>query len=119
MKSYATIQLILMRISAGKGKYQVWFEKHPIGSDILFILGGGQIPHIGGIVVCEPDQPPQIIKLGNHYDHQVLQPLAETACKRYNTTIVAVGGIHIDQATKEDISKILENCKKLREHIEK
>ena len=108
-----------MRISTGKGKHQVWLEKKSIGPDYLFILGGGEQTHIGGIVICELGQPVKTIRLGNHYDYQVLKPIAETAYHHYQTTIIAVGGIHIDHATKEDINIILANCNELTNLIKK
>jgi hypothetical protein len=106
-----------MRISTGEGNYQVWLEQHNIGSDILFILGGGENTHIGGIVVGEPNKAPEIIRLGNHYDHYILTPIIETAQKHYDSTIVAIGGIHIDNASKTDINILIQNCKKLTKRI--
>ena len=53
------------------------------------------------------------MRLGNHYDYQVLTPIAEEGCKKYNKTVVAIGGIHIDNATKEEIQIIINNCKEL------
>ncbi len=100
-------------ITEGTGKYQVWLEKYTIGSDLLFLLGGGEKTHIGGAILCSPGEKTETIRLGTHYDYLVLQPIAETACEKYQTTVVAVGGIHIDKATKQEIEKIKNNCKRL------
>jgi hypothetical protein len=108
-----------MRISKGNGKYIVWLEQHNIGSDILFILGGGEKTHIGGIVIGEPGKPPEIHSLGNHYDHHVLSLIVEAAQKKYNTTIISVGGIHIDNATKQEINTLINNCQLLANQISK
>ena len=97
----------------GEGKHQVSLKKQLIGPDILLILTGGDQPHLGGVVLCEPGKKSQVIIRGTHKDHIVLQPLAEAACKKYNTTIVAVGGIHIDNASEEDIDQVIKNCKEL------
>ena len=106
-----------MHISTGKGKYHVWLEQQRIGPDFLFILGGGEKTHIGGIVISEPNKPPTIIRLGTHYDHHVLTPIIETARQIYNTTIVAIGGIHIENASKEDINIITQNCQEITDQI--
>ena len=74
-------------ITSGEGKYKVWCEKKQLGSDLLFIVGGGEKSHIGSLVICEPHKDPQIIKFDNHYDHEVLVPLAEEGCKKYKTRI--------------------------------
>ena len=100
-------------ITSGEGKYKVWIEEKKIGDGILYILGGGERTHIGGIVVCEPDKPPEVIRLEGHYDDIVLKPIAEMACKKYKTKVVALGGVHIDNASKEDIDKLVENCRSL------
>lgn len=100
-------------ITCGEGKYKVWLKTQKIGEDWLYVLGGGEIPHIGSIVVKEPDEDVRNIVLGNHKDHVVMEPLAEKGCEKYGTTIVVVGGIHIEDASKEEIDIIVENCKEL------
>ena len=100
-------------ITVGKGKYKVFLEKKELNDDLILILGGGQKSHIGGVVICEPGKGSQVIKFQNHYDYVVLTPIAEEACKKYNKTIVTLGGIHIDNATKEEIDIVVNNCKEL------
>ena len=104
-------------ITSGEGRYKVWLKQEQIGEDKLYILGGGEKPHIGGVVVAEPGKEPQTVKLGTHYDHVVLKPIAEEACTKYNVTAVAVGGIHIDDASKDEIDIIVRNCKELMKCI--
>ncbi|MBU7016673.1 MAG: hypothetical protein HXS44_04145 [Theionarchaea archaeon] len=104
-------------IYSGEGRYRVWLKVEIIGEDRLYILGGGENPHIGGMVVMEPGKEALILRLGNHYDYQVLQPLAEEACRKYEVTAAAVGGIHIDNASKEEIQIIVDNCKELMKCI--
>ena len=97
-------------ITSGEGKYKVTLEEKKIGKDILYILSGGEKPHIGSIVICEVGKNPQVISLGSHYDNIVLEPIAKRGCEKYQTTVVAIGGIHIDNATKEEIKLIKHNC---------
>lgn len=104
-------------LTYGKGKHKVWVECKVIGSDRVYLLGGGETPHIGGVVVCEPGKKARIQHFGRHLDHLVLLPLAEQACKRYNTRVVAVGGIHIQNATKKDIVLVVKHCQQLFKKI--
>jgi hypothetical protein len=104
-------------ITFGKGKYKVWLKHEKIGDDQVFYLGGGEHSHIGGIVICEPRKKLQIIRLTGHYDDIVLKPIAETACKKYQNKIVALGGVHIEHATKQEIDRLVKNCMKLVEKI--
>ncbi len=104
-------------ITSGEGRYKVWLEEKRIGNDRLYILGGGEKPHIGGMVVMEPGKEARTVRLGTHYDYMVLEPIAEEACTKYNVTVAAVGGIHIDDASKREIEIIVNNCKELMKCI--
>ena len=104
-------------ITSGEGKFRVWLRRLRIGEDRIYILGGGDKSHIGGLVICEPGKKPQSISLESHYDYIVLEPIANAACKKYNTTSVAIGGIHIDNASKKDIDILIKNCEEIVECI--
>ena len=104
-------------ITAGDGKHRVQLEKQMIGDDVLLILQGGEKPHVGAVVTCEPGEEPILVKLGTHKDHVVLAPIAKKACESYQTTVVAVGGIHVDNASKKDIDLIIKNCRRLESCI--
>jgi hypothetical protein len=100
-------------ITSGEGKYKVFIKKIKNGDDLIYILGGGELSHIGGIAICEPGKKTQSIRLEGHYDDMVLTPIAEAACKKYNTKVVAVGGVHVDNASKQEIEILVKNCKDL------
>jgi hypothetical protein len=99
--------------TSGEGKYKVFLEKKHLDDDIVYILGGGEKSHIGGVVVCEPGKETQVLALEGHYDYMVLQPIAEEACKKFNKKVVAVGGVHVDNASKEEIDILVKNCREL------
>ena len=100
-------------ITSGEGKFKVFLEKKKNGEDLIYILGGGERSHIGGVVICEPGKKAQSVRLKGHYDDIVLKPIAEVACKKYNTKVVAVGGVHVDNASQEEIDLLVRNCKDL------
>ncbi len=95
----------------------MWLKREKIGDDLVFFLAGGQRSHIGGVVIVEPGKKAHAIRLTGHYDDIVLQPIAEAACKKYKTKVVALGGVHVDHATKQEINLLVENCKKLIKKI--
>ena len=104
-------------ITLGKGKYKVFLEKKELDDDLIYILGGGEKSHVGGAVICVPGEKPHVLTYSNHHDHIVLTPIAEYACEKYNKTAIAIGGIHIDNAKKEEIDLIVGNCTKLIDYI--
>ncbi len=104
-------------ITSGNGRTKVWLKKEKVDDDLVLIVGGGEKPHIGATVLCVPGGKTQILKYGKHKDHIVLKPLAEKACKKYKKVVVAVGGIHINNASKQEIDEIIDNCKRLEECI--
>lgn len=107
----------MLMITSGKGKHKVQLDRYELGDDVLLVIQGGEKPHVGSVVVCEPGKEARLIRLGSHKDYIVLRPLAETACEKFKTTVVAVGGIHIDDATKKDIDIIIQNCKEIESCI--
>jgi len=100
-------------ITSGEGKYKVFLNRISLENDLIYILGGGEKPHIGSVVICEPGKKTNVIKFNNHYDQVVLQPIAEAACRKYHTKVIAIGGVHVDNASKEEIEILVNNCKEL------
>lgn len=100
-------------ITSGEGKYKVWLKEEKVGDGLLYVLGGGERTHIGGIVFCEPNKEPQVIRLEGHYDDIVLKTIAEASCQKYKKKVVAIGGVHVDNASKEEIDILVENCNNL------
>ena len=99
--------------TSGKGKHRVWLKKEKVGGDLVYMLGGGERPHVGSAVVKEPGKRARVVRLGGHCDDQVLRPIAEAACAKYGRTVVAVGGVHVDNATEDDIALLVSNCREL------
>ncbi len=99
--------------TVGEGKFRVWLQCEGIGNDLVYMLGGGQRSHIGSIVLKIPQKEVEILNLEGHYDHRVLVPIAEAAAQKYHKKVVALGGVHIDDATKEEIEQLVANCMEL------
>ena len=98
---------------AGEGKYRVWLKKEMLDRGIICVVGGGERSHVGSVVVKVPGEEPNVIRLEGHYDDVVLLPIAEEAAMKYGETAVAVGGVHVDDATEEEIELLVKNCREL------
>jgi hypothetical protein len=106
----------MKELSEGKGRTQIRLGIEGFGSDIYLELIGGST-HLGCAVLCEPGQKAKSITLGNHKEHVVAVPLAEAAAKKYNKTVAVLAGIHIDNATPEEIEEIKRNCRLLEKEL--
>jgi hypothetical protein len=104
-------------ITSGEGKYKVDLERREIGDDLIYILSGGEKSHIGGIVVSQPTKETKVIRLKGHYDVIVLKPIAEAASGKFGRKVVALGGVHIDNASQKEINRLVKNCKELVKYI--
>lgn len=102
---------------AGRGKYKVWLKKLEHGEDVVLILGGGEKPHIGSVVLCEPGKKPITLNRKGHFDWMVAKPIAKRVCKKRGKPVVCIAGIHVDNATKEEIGLLKENCKKIENRL--
>jgi gallate decarboxylase subunit D len=104
-------------ITFGEGKYKVNLERKELGDDLVYILSGGEKPHIGGIVISQPAKETKVIRIKGHYDVIVLKPIAEAASGKFDRKVVALGGVHVDNASQKEINRLVKNCKELVKYI--
>ena len=100
-------------ITSGSGKYKVWLKEEKQGDDIVLFLGGGEVPHIGSVILSEPGKKTRVITRNTHLDWMVGKPIAEKVCKKKKKPVLCVAGVHVNNASKEEIEILKENCRKL------
>jgi len=109
--------------AAGRGKYRITAEVRFIGEDILVSVWGGTKPHIGSVAVAQ-DRPSlknplrssatsSVINFPGHKDDIVSRMFAERISSTMNRYCIATAGIHVDNASGEELSRILRNCEAL------
>lgn len=107
---------------AGEGKYSVKAAATYLGEDISVAVGGGTLDHIGAVSlgVYEPIRDSatiSTISVFTHRDDAIASYFAKTISKDRKCTVSVSAGIHIDDATEDDIAILKENayvcCKKL------
>ncbi len=104
------------------GFMTVTVEKRMLGKDILITVTGGE-EHIGCTVLSVPR--PSLLKDGQisctssvinvtgHKDEFICRSLAEKTAKKYNRVTVCTGGIHLDDISKEQIQKLIEEIESI------
>jgi hypothetical protein len=92
-------------------RLEVSLDTYEMGNDIVLILKGGEKHHIGAVAMAIPYKETastSLISAYGHKDGEIAKPLAEKIAKKLKKTIVLVAGLHIDNATKEDIQRLIE-----------
>ena len=97
------------------------FEIQPVGEDIFILIRGGDKPHIGSCVLSIPrpslagDEKisctSSVLNVVGHKDENICRLVAESFCKKFNTTVICTGGFHVDNLTAEKIAEVVNACK--------
>ena len=108
-------------IHAGEGRYQVTLEFFEIGNDQLVIITGGEEVHIGSATLAEGKQGLQTIGKKGHKDYVISEKMARIIYDTIEKDLLVVCGIHIENASKEEINLLIGNAQKcvdifLKEH---
>ena len=97
-------------ISAGEGRYAVRLESHKIGKDMLIVITGGEEDHIGSATLIETKGHLQTIIKKGHQDHVISEKMANIIYDTIGEDLLVVCGIHIDNASKEEINILMDNA---------
>ncbi|MCQ5376452.1 MAG: hypothetical protein NO516_00195 [Candidatus Methanomethylicia archaeon] len=95
----------------GKGRCKVWAEATRVGDDILLHIWGGEKPHLGSASLCSSGEPTSISVPG-HMDYVVSHEAAKRICSATGKRCLAIAGIHVDDASHEDIVELVENSRR-------
>ena len=100
-----------------------------IGNDLIFIISGGDLPHIGAISVGiprpslkNPDQLSSTIStyvFTGHKDDIIGNKIANEISKRTEKKVVVLAGIHFNHLSERDIKLVVKKSEVIyRELIE-
>ncbi|WP_295787507.1 hypothetical protein [uncultured Veillonella sp.] len=110
--------LITQHFNFGDAPYHIYGTATIIGDDLILAIGGSEGPHIGAVAVGTPctswtpgkerTATASIICVQGHMDDTLARQGALQLAAALNTTVTVTTGIHLDDASLEDI-KILSN----------
>jgi hypothetical protein len=121
MESHPAPNLKQGKFSAvsGTGRYGVLLSMNVMADGIWALVTGGERAHVGGVVLSVPRKSfagagiscdTWIVPVPGHRDTDLAAPLAEELCRRTGCTVSMSAGIHIENATKEEILILKENA---------
>lgn len=114
--------LLVTEIQArtGEGKYMVLAKLTLTADGVILQVLGGEKPHLGAVAfatphpsLADPDRLSAstiVIPRLAHKDDRVAKPLAEWLATSLNTPALAVVGLHVAKASREDIEKLVMNA---------
>lgn len=116
----ALVMLKQVSFSVGTGKFLIRLLVTVTGNGLVVQLMGGEEPHVGAVVLSIPRpslaMPGMlscnsfVLPLMGHKDDEIAKPVAEKIAVNYGRAVVVIAGIHVENATSEDIGRLTENC---------
>lgn len=107
---------------AGHTRYEILLYAVRCGNDLSVTVCGGTKHHIGAVclacgILPDGSRPKysaavSTIALSDHKDDIVAKRLSAFFADRLHAVVTAAVGIHIDDATPEELELLQENCKK-------
>lgn len=113
----------MIEIVEGKDKYKVKLVTIKSGEDLTIVISGGEKPHIGAIAVSIPrhslkdlnnvSASTSVFVLVGHKEDGLSKQIAENITKITKKVTVVIAGLHIENATAQDIKYLIQNTQKV------
>ncbi|MCL1847843.1 MAG: hypothetical protein FWF91_07765 [Coriobacteriia bacterium] len=112
--------------TVGDGRYQVTLKLEEIPGGLWAGLFGGDLSHVGAVVLANPRSSLSgegescdlwTLHLPGHLDHLVAEPMARRLCTELQIPISLTVGIHLDNATQQEIELMSDHCETLTEML--
>ncbi len=111
----------------GAGRFQVEAVAVHTSHSICIYLGGGEKPHIGCVVLAEPRPSlsphggqsctSSVINLLAHKDDIFARKLAESLCIATGLVVSVSAGVHVHDASNDDIENMTSSFYELMSHV--
>lgn len=109
----------VIAVKTGEGIYTVEATATVCGKDYNVCIGGGDTYHIGAVALGIPrpsladaakiSASASVLCVTAHKEDEVARETALRLATLLNTRVVVTCGLHIDDASSEDIKKLYEN----------
>ncbi len=116
----------MIQVSCGEGRYQVTIAAIKTDEGIAVTITGGTKSHVGAVVLSSPRPSLKgegnscdswIIPLPTHKDDIIAKEIAENFCRQLRVPVSVTAGVHIDNATIDELKLLRENCQKAGEQL--
>jgi hypothetical protein len=115
-----------------KAPYRISATVIKVGDDLVAVVAGGDRPHVGSVAIAVPystissksgedtektQSTISVYNLIGHRDDQIASPLADLIARNLKRISIVLAGIHVENAKKEDIEKILDQMSNINTKI--
>jgi len=99
---------------------------HEVGADVVVAVGGGDLPHIGCVVLAVPNPgrggsgsspSTSLLTIPPHKEEPIARAVAECVCRRHQRVTVVTAGVHEDRIDREGIETYLRLGEELGEAV--
>lgn len=97
------------------------------GEDLVIVIGGGEKPHVGCVVLAQPRRTPEgapggaascsVLTVPYHKEEPIARGVAERLADELGRLVVVTAGIHEDAIDREGIEEYLRLGEDLREKL--
>lgn len=104
------------QLEIGRNLYKISATVTLCGTDVAVIIGGGEKPHIGAVGLASPrpslknatmaSASASVICLLGHKEDTLAREAALFLASKFNANVLVSVGLHLDDATVEDIDKL-------------
>lgn len=111
---------MLHEIYKGEGSRRVSLQAIQSTNGVILYLQGGDLPHIGGVAVGLPRPSSRdplrvtanvsVVSIVGHKDDELARPIADKVVRRLGQIAVVIAGIHVDNATPQDLEAVMRNA---------
>lgn len=121
------LPLHFFTLSFGEGKYGIEAVIVVCGRDISITIGGGTSCHIGAAALAIPrsslanpetvSASASVLCVTGHKEDQIVRSAALSLASTLNCVVLVSAGVHVDQASSEDIKILTGNFNSLLKKI--
>lgn len=107
--------------------YELTASAGVVGKDILLLLQGGDMPHLGCVVQAIPRESlsgdgsmsatSSVLNLIGHKDEYLCRKLAEIVAARKKTVVICTGGFHVQDIRQAIIGQLVDAVEKIAAEI--
>lgn len=115
----------MISVQKKTSRFVLYMTITSMGDDLCVSLYGGDSPHIGALALAIPhpnlrdpekiDASVSMLAVTGHKESELAKKIAFTLATNFNSTVSVSCGIHLDNASSEDITDVLGASKKMLE----